>query len=353
MGHRKLVLLLGVIAMIWIIGVTVFVITKLNGPQIPRLPLKCPTINLVYTWVNGSDPEHIKARVARSGNDKWASPGNNRFRDLGGLLYSLRSAELYAPWINKIFIVTSGQVPSYLNVSNPRIELIFHTDIFEHPDKDLPTFNSNAIEGNFHNLPDRVGPCFIYLNDDMFFGNQVSPSDFWDEAYGQVLYLSSWVAPPTGDKLSNLWHRSILNSNKALDALWGRARRNYASHGPYFFSLEVLRHMYSHLSGLFNETSTHPFRHENDAAVPFLYNQWTDHYFDSYYARFTINHYMRISDDSGRTKKDFKKILEKRPKTVCMNDGLDERNPNPDSLIFMNEFFQKMFPNPSTFEKKT
>lgn len=315
-----------------------------------KLPLKCPKINLVYTWVNGSDPVHIAARNKRAGNTKWASPGNNRFRDLGGLLYSLRSAELYAPWIDQIFIVTAGQVPSFLNLDHPKINLVYHEEIFDNQE-DLPTFNSNAIEGNFHNLPDEVGPCFIYLNDDMFFANHVKPSDFYSEKSGQILFTSSWTAPPSKDKLSNLWHRSVGHSNSVLDGIWGEDTRHYASHGPYFFSLDVLKHMYNTIPLLFNETATHPFRHEHDAAVPFLYNQWADHYFTVTTARSTINQYMKISDDARKAKKDFSRIIDKRPKTVCLNDALNDEHPNPESVKHMEEFFHTLFPNPSKFEK--
>jgi hypothetical protein len=378
--QRRIFLALGLLGVVWIIATSTYLIkTKNPLPEVPKtkersppppdshppqtsdvprddgppkLPLKCPTINLVYTWVNGSDPDHIEARTRRAGNTRWAAPGNNRFRDLGGLFYSLRSAELHAPWINKIFIITSGQVPGFLNLDNPKIEIISHKDYFKYPDRDLPTFNSNAIEGSFPYLPDRVGPCFIYLNDDMFFGSDVSPSDFYDSERGQILFISSWTAPPPESKLNNLWHRSILTSNTALDKLWGKATRHYASHGPYFFSLEVLRHMGDSLAELLNSTAQHPFRDGNDAAIPFLYNQWSSHYFQTVTARTSINHYMKINDEPMKVKKDFARILDKRPKTVCMNDALDEVHPNPQSLQYMEEFFNTMFPDPSSFEKQ-
>lgn len=75
----------------------------------------------------------------------------------------------------------------------------------------------------------------------MFFANHVKPSDFYSEDYGQILFTSSWTAPPPKDRLNNLWHRSVGNSNNVLDTLWGAAFRHYASHGPYFFSLAVLK----------------------------------------------------------------------------------------------------------------
>ncbi len=151
----------------------------------------------------------------------------------------------------------------------------------------------------------------------MFFANTVSPSDFYSEEKGQILFQSSWTAPPSRDKLGNIWHRSIMYSNSRLDQLWGYVeRRHYASHGPYFFSLEVLRRiivflpsfiqytppqstfyikdMYELLPDMFAETSRHPFRHEHDVSIPFMYNNWADHYYETTIARSTINQYMKV-----------------------------------------------------------
>ena len=55
------------------------------------------------------------------------------------LLYSLRSVEQYAPWFRRIYIVTDGQVPVWLNLSHPKIRLVTHSEIFENV-ADLPTF---------------------------------------------------------------------------------------------------------------------------------------------------------------------------------------------------------------------
>ena len=42
-----------------------------------------------------------------------------RFADNDELRYSLRSLEKHAPWVRNVHIVTNGQVPSWLDVSNP------------------------------------------------------------------------------------------------------------------------------------------------------------------------------------------------------------------------------------------
>jgi len=311
------------------------------------LPLVCNKTSLVYTWVNGSDPDHIKARTARSGGTMFSSPQNNRFRDLGGLLYSLRSVEKFAPWIKEIFIVTSGQVPSFLALSNPMVHIIPHSQIFPTA-SDLPTFSSNAIEASFHNLPDNVGDCFIYLNDDMFFSNNVELSDFWDPVNGQTLFKSSWTAPPPPSRMGNTWHKSIHYTNQLLNVLWGGATRNYASHGPYFFSLAVLHHMYSTFPHEFNLTTSHPFRHEKDVSIPFLYNQFVIHYYQSVVAPTTINYYLKITEDTKKMHNEFQRLLSKHPKTVCLNDALSE-HPGK-ALVEMHKYFHALFPTKSKLE---
>ena len=42
------------------------------------------------------------------------------------LRYSLRSVEKYAPWIRNIYIVTNGQIPSWLKVDHPRLTIVSH-----------------------------------------------------------------------------------------------------------------------------------------------------------------------------------------------------------------------------------
>lgn len=50
----------------------------------------------------------------------------SRFEDNEELRYSLRSVEKHAPWVRHIFIVTNGQIPSWLNLDNPRVTVVSH-----------------------------------------------------------------------------------------------------------------------------------------------------------------------------------------------------------------------------------
>ena len=135
-------------------------------------------IDMVYLWVDGADPEWRKKRDALIGTVSSSRSENceGRYADNDELKFSLRSLDLYAPWIRRIFIVTDHQVPSWLDVSNPRIRIVDHSEIL--PPEMLPTFNSVSIEHALIRIPG-LGERFLYANDDMLFNRPASPSDFF------------------------------------------------------------------------------------------------------------------------------------------------------------------------------
>jgi len=313
-----------------------------------RLPFSCEKINLVYTWVNGSEAKHHESLVETS--KRVGRPiAANRFRDMDGLLYSLRSIEKNARWIDKVFLITADQVPSYLNIKNPRIKIIPHREFFAHQEH-LPTFSSNAIEANFVNLPDYVGPCFVYLNDDMFFANEVFASDFWAAESGQLLYQDAWVAPAPQDVQDwDPWHKSVANSNAMLDRLFAeKATREYPAHGPYFFSMEVLRAMRSALFKDLNRTSSHPFREDTDTAFPFLYHHFTKHYYHSTLSSNTLLKWQGLFNDAERVCAEVKNVNEWRPKVLCFNDQMEEADPQV--IKCATDFMRHMFPDNCSLE---
>jgi len=126
----------------------------------------------------------------------------NRYEDHDELRYSLRSVFKHAPWVRQIFIVTNGQIPSWLDINSPRVTIITHEEIF--PNKDhLPTFSSRAIESHLHKIPG-LADNFIYLNDDFMFGKEVWPEDFYTSTKGYKIYLS-WPVPDCNEGCSQSW----------------------------------------------------------------------------------------------------------------------------------------------------
>ncbi|XP_029017081.1 N-acetylglucosamine-1-phosphotransferase subunits alpha/beta [Betta splendens] len=138
--------------------------------------------------------------ISQSKRDEDVSA--SRFEDNEELRYSLRSVEKHAPWVRHIFVVTNGQIPSWLNLDNPRVTVITHQNIFLNGSH-LPTFSSPAIETHIHRIPG-LSQKFIYLNDDVMFGKDVWPDDFYSHSKGQKVYLT-WPVPNCAEGCPGSW----------------------------------------------------------------------------------------------------------------------------------------------------
>ncbi|XP_052872963.1 N-acetylglucosamine-1-phosphotransferase subunits alpha/beta [Anopheles cruzii] len=144
-------------------------------------------IDVVYTWVNGSDPQFLD-QLARFS----ATHDKARYDDKNELRYSLRSLEKYAPWVRNVYVVTNGQIPGWLNLENPRVRLVTHADIADEETL-LPTFSSASIESFIHRIPG-LSSQFLYLNDDIFLGAPLYPDDLQTLADG-VKVFTAWIVP--------------------------------------------------------------------------------------------------------------------------------------------------------------
>ena len=149
-------------------------------------------IDLVYLWVDGSDPNWITKKneaLQREGKPpiKKATK-ESRWLDNQELMYSLRSVEKFAPWINHIFIATDSQVPKWLDLNHPKITIIDHKQFI--PNEFLPLFNSTAIEMFLWNIPG-LSEHFLYANDDMLFGKEINPNFFFDENENPIVIFKS------------------------------------------------------------------------------------------------------------------------------------------------------------------
>ncbi|MDR1311344.1 MAG: stealth family protein [Burkholderiaceae bacterium] len=150
-------------------------------------------IDLVYAWVDGSDPQWQRKRANyHSATVHPNATATGRTVDNDELRFSLRSAEQYAPWINHIFIVTDNQTPAWLNIHHPRISIVDHRDIVDHAY--LPTFNSNVFEWFLHRIKG-LSEYYLYANDDTFFGNHTQPHHFFDPDGLPIECVMRYVTP--------------------------------------------------------------------------------------------------------------------------------------------------------------
>lgn len=230
-------------------------------------------LDIVYLWVNGSDPLWQQERTAKaedalahkspSGIIVHDSSSDKHYRDIGGFEYNLRSAvdsfkrlgedDEALSKIRKIHVLSAdfpaaidsaasfqiGQVPSWLvdddvddeKFAEPELQWHFHSEVFrsglelddisndlewsseeEWRSVALPTFNSFAIESRLAWLDD-LGDAAVQSNDDMYFLGSLAASDFHSPLYGSVFRL---------DNSPGLMVKPILQTTKIWDSgEWG------------------------------------------------------------------------------------------------------------------------------------
>jgi hypothetical protein len=135
-------------------------------------------IDFVVTWVDDSDPEWQAERTKYAPEDNREGNAECRFRDWGLFKYWFRMVEEHAPWVRKVFLVTCGHYPEWINQECEKLVLIRHEDFI--PLDYLPTFNSISIELNLWRI-EALSEHFVYFNDDMFLTKDVRPTDFFVE----------------------------------------------------------------------------------------------------------------------------------------------------------------------------
>lgn len=132
-------------------------------------------IDFVVTWLDSSDPEWQKQYEYYKTGAK-GDKGKARYREMNIFQYWFRAVERYAPWVNKVYLVTNGKFPDWINEDNPKLVLVKHEDYI--PKECLPTFNSCAIELHFHRIKG-LSEHFVYFNDDILPNSPITPDYYF------------------------------------------------------------------------------------------------------------------------------------------------------------------------------
>lgn len=312
----------------------------------------CNKIDLVYLWCDGEDPQFKKRKAKLAGNEQPLHNDKKLYEQIDELKFSLRSAHMYAPWINHIFIVTDRQIPSWLNTDNPKISIIDHSQIL--PPEVIPNFNSCAIETALYKIPN-LSECFLYSNDDMFFYNPVSPHFFFNKNNKPIIRLKKVKTS------NNDYYKTITNAQQLVKLKTGKDFNHLSLHhniDAYLKScLEECNNTFSKELG---DTQKSQFRDiSNIQRVIFSYFHLTQNKgqlklikrtlwqkicallnlgsMDSFVLNQSIDNVEKI-----------KRLKRFNPKLFCLNDSDDvidnQRQKNK-------EFLQTLFPHNSPFEK--
>lgn len=147
-------------------------------------------IDFVVLWVDCNDAEWQKEKQKYSGV-KDIDNSVIRYQDWENLKYWFRSVEKYAPWVNRVHLVTNGQVPAWLDTECPKLNLVKHSDYM--PITALPTFNSSAIEVGIHAIAN-LSEQFVFFNDDLFLTSPISKKYYFDN--GVPVDMAGFISAP-------------------------------------------------------------------------------------------------------------------------------------------------------------
>lgn len=336
----------------------------------PEILIMKMEIDFVVTWVDMNDPEWKKefAKYSDKKENEKNGVSDARFRDYGFLKYWFRGVEKFAPWVRKIHFITSGQKPQWLNVDNPRINLVDHKDFIPH--EFLPTYNSVVIERYLHRIPG-LADRFVYFNDDFYIINHISPERFFRNGLpcdiATFLYNPSW----------SQWYKRIKNNlriinrhfdkkevmkrdhDKWFDKSYGsRARWNYilkfynkfitlrTPHNAQPYLKQTFHEVWEAAGKELTETSSNRFRAVTDY-TPELFRTWQ-------ICRGNFEPYNTYSDTKMfplmiKPKQAINAIRRQTYSLICLNDNIHIRNYD-ELMQEIKDAFDSILPTPSSFE---
>ena len=336
-----------------------------------RRDLMVEKIDFVVTWVDGSDPlwQEKKSKYDGSVNTSKKSMNSVKaYREWGTFKYWFRGVEKFAPWVNKVYLVTDQQKPSWIDIDSDKLVLVDHTEIIRNDY--LPVFSANPIESNIHRIPG-LSEHFVFFNDDVYLTAPVEPTDFFSEG-GLPKYntaLSPIVPQPYGTAHFQVNDMEIVNSYFSKDEILKNGKflslkqgwkniiktllyrntkficgfwENHLAHPLLKSTMELV---WGKETAILEKTSASRFRNPSDTNV-WLFKYWqiasgkyeiADHKLGSLFSL----------DDAGP---DFWKLLNsEKYKIMCINDSLNVKDEEQVMTDFI-KAMEELFPEKSSFE---
>ncbi len=307
-------------------------------------------IDLVYLWCDTNDETWLKKKKEyfKSINCEENAKNDCRFINNEELKYSLRSVEQYMPWVNHIYIVSDAQIPSWLNLNNPKISMVFHKDIM--PAEALPCFNSMAIEHCIKNIPN-LSEFFLIANDDMFVNDFINPTFFYKGNGKKIIYR-------VDKKIKKINSMFVIFLKNASDLL-NKKYMYYPHHNIDAYKKSLVIKCYKQFKDEIDKTIMSHHRTLSDISRT-IYSNYacvindgilkknrkvnTDLNIFEQGFRFLIKKYCKDSLYLSCSDKDYLKTINKyKPKLFCINDDEETTSKDRERLKeFLNfYFFQK------------
>ncbi|MFT7765987.1 stealth family protein [Clavibacter tessellarius] len=307
-------------------------------------------VDMVFSWVDGNDPEFQKRRAERM-KDVVVGEGDDseaRFRQIDELKYALRSVYLFAPWVRRIFIVTDSPKPAWL-AEHPGVTFVRSEEFFTDPAA-LPTHNSQAVESQLQHIPG-LSEHFLYSNDDMFFGRPVQPGMFFSPG-GITKFIEASTRIGLGDNDSDRsgFENSARVNRRLLMERFGRLITRHLEHAATPLRKSVLLELEQEFAEDFHRTQLSRFRSSTDISVTnSLY-----HYYAQMTARAVQQENAKVAyvDTTSRAGLDMLPGLLKRRSQdfFCLNDGSFPEVPADERQARVQDFLERYYGIPAPWE---
>ncbi|MGC0250379.1 stealth conserved region 3 domain-containing protein [Pseudactinotalea sp. Z1748] len=327
----------------------------LAGVQRDASSIEFP-IDAVYLWVDDSDPRwrarrsEVRRSLGMEDSSGAASDETiaaHRFRDRGELRASLRSLQMYAPWIRNIYLVTDQQRPEWLDADHGRITIVDHREIFTDPGV-LPSYNSHAISSQIHRIPG-LSERYLLMNDDVMFNRPVTPYHFFTPTGALRIFFSRSRRPDISRSRQTSLERARSNSADLLQRDFGRHASLLFGHVAVPQRKDIAEELEQRYAEEIARTVASPFRAETDVVV----NSWLHMYTALFTGRGVSSRirygYFNVGRPEVREKME-REGYTRRFQIVCLNDvpppgGEDDADPE-----WLADWLMQAFPIPAPFE---
>lgn len=311
-----------------------------------------PNIDLVYLWVDGNDPKWQAKRNAFFGRkvENSLSSFNGRYVNNDELKYSLRSVERYAPWIRKIFIVTDNQKPKWLDISNPKIQIIDQNNLL--PQKSLPCFNSNVLEHFLYKIP-HLSEHFILSNDDMFLNKTVFSTTFFAKDGLPIIRLTRkpfrrfrwFLREQIFKKPHKLYSKALFNAAELVKRKFGFFYNGLPHHNiDSYLKSDCIRVGEQIFKNEIDHTKMNHIRNANDIQrIVYSYVALAEKRGHLRYVSNDVSLHIHIQKD-----RHFEKLKKFNPTFFCMNDT---EYADDNDRMKLKVWLSTRFPEKSEFEK--
>jgi len=308
-------------------------------------------IDLVFSWVDGSDPEYRRVRASYMAGAVVGEGDAHeaRFRQVDELRYALRSVHMFAPWVRRIWIATDSPAPAWL-AEHPRVRLVRSEEFFADPSV-LPVYNSQAVEAQLHRI-EGLSEHFLYSNDDMFFGRPIGPAAFFSPGgITKFVEATTRIGLGEGHPERSGFENAARVNRKLLRERFGRITTRHLEHCAAPLRRSVAAELEREFPQEFARTAGSRFRAADNVSVTnSLY-----HYYALLTGRAVTQETVRTEYVDTTTRaglRQTEKLLARRDRDMfCLNDGSFPEVPAAERAERMTAFLERYFPVKAPWEK--